>query len=278
MTAPRVLLITGCSSGIGRDLAERASTAGWSVAATARDVRSLDALDVAMRLPLDVTSEASVASAVAAVLERFGRVDALVNNAGYAVCAAVEELSSEQLAAIFEVNVFGVARMMRSVAPAMRAQRSGRIVNMSSIGAKVALPVNGAYSASKAAIEALSDSARLELAPFGVRVVVVEPGSVRTRFDETMRACSAEVTGDTSSPYAGLYRATAELGERMARTQAEPARISAVVLAALATPRPRARYFACAPASVRLLMRLGDGLRDRVLAAAMTPAEGGVAS
>lgn len=172
----KVILITGCSTGIGRDLAQRLTKAGYRVIATARKVETLDGVDTTLKLPLDVTNPASVEKAVAHVIQQLGRIDVLVNNAGYGVRGALEEVPVEQTQQMFDVNVFGVLRMIQAVVPHMRQQKSGRIINISSIAGKLPTPVNGTYSASKFALEALSDALGFELAAFGIRVVVVEPG------------------------------------------------------------------------------------------------------
>ncbi|HEX7975514.1 MAG TPA: SDR family oxidoreductase, partial [Anaerolineales bacterium] len=172
----KVVLITGCSTGIGRDLAQELAHSGYTVAATARKAETLEDLDVALKLPLDVTQPGSIHQAVDCVLQRFGRIDFLVNNAGYAVRGAVEEVPVEQAQQMFEANVFGVMRMIQAVVPHMRQQKSGRIINISSVSGKLVTPANGTYSATKFALEALSDALRYELEPFGIQVVVIEPG------------------------------------------------------------------------------------------------------
>src|SRR5512135_3248659 len=160
---PQVVLITGCSTGIGRDLAQRLTRSGYTVVATARRVETLENVQAALKLPLDVTQPESINQVVAGILQQFGRIDVLVNNAGYAVRGAVEETPVEQVQQMFEVNVFGVMRVIQAVAPQMRQQKAGRIINISSIVGKLVTPANGTYSASKFALEALSDALRLEL-------------------------------------------------------------------------------------------------------------------
>jgi len=271
--ASRVALITGCSRGIGRDLAQRMSEAGYTVVATARRVEDLDGLDVALKLPLDVTIEESARSAVSAVRDRFGRIDVLVNNAGISTQAAIEELSEDALHSMFDVNVLGTARMMRLVAPAMRQQRSGDIVNISSLVGRMAVPVNGGYSATKFAVEALSDAARQELASFGVRVVVVEPGSIGTGFSDAVVARSRETLQDPASPYRLLYERNAALTAQVRGNEARPEVVSRVVLAALSARRARARYVAAIPLVVRVMFRLSAEARDRIWAGALARAE-----
>ena len=184
----KVVLITGCSSGIGRDLAQRLAQAGYTVVATARNVKSIESLDADLKLSLDVTQAESIQTAVEATLQKFGRIDVLINNAGYAQVGAIEELSDEQIQQMYDVNVFGVMRMVRAVVPYMRKQNAGQIINISSIAGKVVTPVNGAYSSTKFALEAISDALRLELEPFNIQVILIEPGAIKTHFDQTVHA------------------------------------------------------------------------------------------
>ncbi|MEW5869123.1 MAG: SDR family oxidoreductase [Chloroflexota bacterium] len=189
----QVVLITGCSTGIGRNLAQRLAQAGYNVAASARNLDALDDLPAALKLSLDVTQPDSINQAVERAMQQFGRIDVLVNNAGYAVRGAVEEISEEQAQGIFDANVLGVMRMVRAVVPHMRRQKAGRIINLSSIAGKLVTPGNGVYSSTKFAVEALSDALRWELAPFGIQVVLVEPGPIRTHFGETVDKLSKEL-------------------------------------------------------------------------------------
>ncbi len=194
----KVVLITGCSSGIGRCLAEQLSQSGHIVVATARCVEMLKDLPVALKLPLDVTHPDSVTLAVASTIRQFGRIDVLINNAGYTMLGALEEVSDEETWQVFDVNVFGALRMIRAVIPQMRKQGTGSILNISSIAGRLSTPVNGTYSATKFALEALSDALRLELEPFGIRVVVVEPGAIQTRFDDTAQVHAKDILSNPS--------------------------------------------------------------------------------
>jgi NAD(P)-dependent dehydrogenase (short-subunit alcohol dehydrogenase family) len=180
-------LITGCSTGLGRAFAETALDRGHNVVATARDIAKVQGLadacpDQALAVALDVTRDEQVTAAVAAAEERFGAVDVLVNNAGYGYRAAVEEGEDEAVRRLFDTHVFGAARTIKSVLPAMRARRSGTIVNLSSIGARICPEGSGYYAAAKAAVEAMTLSLRKELAPLGIHATVVEPGAFRTDF------------------------------------------------------------------------------------------------
>src|SRR5690348_12113426 len=181
------VLITGCSTGIGRATAEHLAKRGHTVYASARKLDSIKDLEAhgCRVLELDVTDEASMAAAVKQVEDAEGAVGVLVNNAGYSQSGAVESIPMDAVRKQFETNVFGLVRMCQLVLPGMRAQRWGRIVNLSSMGGRLTFPGGGLYHGSKHAVEAISDALRYEVAGFGVHVVVVEPGIIRTRFGET---------------------------------------------------------------------------------------------
>jgi NAD(P)-dependent dehydrogenase (short-subunit alcohol dehydrogenase family) len=261
----KVVLITGCSTGIGRDLAVRLSQAGYCVAATARKGETLEGLPAALKLPLDVTQLDSVDQAVAQIIERFGRVDVLVNNAGYALRGALEEIPVEQVQQMFDVNVFGVLRMIRAVAPHMRKQRTGRIINISSIAGKLSTPTNGSYSATKFALEALSDALRLDLAPFDIQVVLVEPGAIKTHFDETAQTHAQVILSNSVSPYQPLYQLSDQFAASMRHQEAGPEIVSEVIQQAIEALKPKARYHAGISISGELILHLGDSVWDLAL-------------
>lgn len=179
--------ITGCSTGLGRALAEAVLERGDNAVVTARDVSKVEDLakdypETALALGLDVTDQGQIERAVREAEARFGGVDVLVNNAGYGYRAAVEEAGDEDVRLLFATNFFGAVSLIQKVLPGMRARRSGAIVNVSSIGARVTLPGSAHYSASKAALEGMSGSLRREVAPLGITVMSVEPGGFRTDF------------------------------------------------------------------------------------------------
>jgi NAD(P)-dependent dehydrogenase (short-subunit alcohol dehydrogenase family) len=261
----KVVLITGCSTGIGRDLTHRLSQAGYQVAATARKAESLADLPAALKVSLDVTREDSIEQAVAQTIARFGQIDVLVNNAGYALRGALEEIPIEEVQQMFDVNVFGVLRMVRAAAPQMRKQGAGRIINISSIAGKLSTPVNGAYSATKFAVEALSDALRLELAPFGIQVIVVEPGSIKTQFDHTAQAHGQEILSNSASPYTPLYRLSDQFAASMRNQQTGPEVVSEVIQEAIESSNPKARYHANIPLSGELILHMGDSVWDMAL-------------
>ena len=180
-------LITGCSTGFGRVLAEKALARGDRVAATARRPETLAALaqqypDTALRLELDVTRPDTIASAIAAARESFGRIDVVVNNAGFGVQGAVEEVSDAQIRELFAVNVFGVIDVIRAALPTLREQGGGHIVNVTSVGGRTSVPLVALYSACKFAVEGLSMGLSMELEPFGIKVTTVAPGAFATNF------------------------------------------------------------------------------------------------
>jgi NAD(P)-dependent dehydrogenase (short-subunit alcohol dehydrogenase family) len=261
-----VVLITGCSTGIGRDLAHRLSGAGYTVVATARKLETLTDIPAALKLALDVTRPDSVQQAVERTLQQFGRIDALINNAGYGLRGVVEAISDEQARQVYEVNVFGVIRLIRAVAPQMRLQKSGRIINISSIAGKVSTPVNGLYSSTKFALEALSDALRIELAPFGVQVVLVEPGAIKTNFLDTVAAQSQQETfADPASPYQPLYQKYFQFNTEMSKNAPGPEVVSRVIQQTLEVPNPKPRYLAGVDFSGTLAIALRDFLWDTVL-------------
>jgi len=180
-------LITGCSTGLGRAFAQEVLARGHNAVVTARDAAKVHDIvgaypDTAVAFPLDVTNDAQVTAAVTAAEERFGGVDVLVNNAGYGYRAAVEEGEDEAVQQLFDTHVFGTARTIKAVLPGMRRRRSGTIVNLSSIGARLSPPGSGYYAAVKAAVEAMTLSLRKEVEPLGITALVVEPGGFRTDF------------------------------------------------------------------------------------------------
>ena len=218
-----------------------------------------------MKLPLDVIQPESVQEAVEATLRKFGWIDALVNNAGYAIRGAIEEIPNEQVGQIFDVNVFGVLRTARAVLPHMRQQGSGRIINIGSIVGRPAFPVNGLYAATKFALAALTDALHLEMAAFGIQVILVEPGIINTPFDDTALARSQTIVSNPASPYHGIYRGFGQFAAGQQRQAAEAGEVSKVVEKALEAARPKRRYLAAVRFSRRLSMGLADPVWEWVL-------------
>ena len=288
----KTILITGATAGIGRHAALELVRRGHHVIAAGRRDPALRLLEReaaelgAGRLDgirLDVTSDAEVAAAAEAVLRLTdGRgVDVLVNNAGFGQMGPVETVSADEVKQQYETNVFGLLRVTRAFVPSMRTRGSGRVINVGSLGGRVTFPLMGVYNSTKYAVEALSDALRIELAPFGIDVAIVEPGPIRTEFNDRAMQ-SIDATAIDASPYAAVLADAAALRERFEAASAGPAvTTSAIVHAALAR-RPRVRYLvpfsstllvalvALLPTRlVDLVMRLAAGLtRQRLLRAA----------
>src|SRR5215831_9545012 len=274
MAPSNAVLITGCSSGIGRATAIRLAKAGMPVFATARKRESIAELEQhgCQTLSLDVTSEASMAAAVAAVEKAHGAVGVLVNNAGYSQSGAIEAVPLDRVRAQFETNVFGLVRLIQLVLPKMRAQGAGRIVNLSSMGGKLVFPGGGFYHATKYAVEALSDALRFEVRGFGIRVILIEPGLIRSGFAEAAVA-TVGATAKADDPYAAFHeavaRATKESYEKgpLAKLAGEPDDVAKVIEKAITRKNPKARYTVSASAKVLLTQRklLTDRAWDRFL-------------
>jgi NAD(P)-dependent dehydrogenase (short-subunit alcohol dehydrogenase family) len=266
--ASKAVLITGCSSGIGHATAEHLAARDWTVYASARRTESIQ--DLAERgcrtLALDVTDEDSMRAAVAAVEAAEGAVGALVNNAGYSQSGAIETLPLDRLRAQFETNVFGLIRMCQLVLPGMRRQGGGRIVNVSSMGGRLTFPGGGAYHGTKHAVEALSDALRFEVRGFGVDVVLIEPGLIKTRFGETAVGSIDAAVADGDDPYAdfnaAVGAATAGAYEGpLARLGGGPETVARAIERAISSRRPKTRYKVTP--SARLILAQRRLLSDR---------------
>ncbi len=251
----KTILITGTSTGIGLATALRLARAGDRVYASMRDLRRADALREAAsaeRLPielleLDVDNGDSVTGAVRQVLDREGRLDVLVNNAGIAPLNPIEVAPDEEVRRVFETNVFGALRLIRAVLPAMRAQRSGTIANVSSVAGRLAGSCMGVYSASKFALEAASESLAREVHPHGIRVVIIEPGIIVTPI---LEKALANLPPEADSPYQAPIRRIRTMFAQGQRAGGHPDQVAAVIETAIAAPGPRLRYLAGPDAAV----------------------------
>jgi NAD(P)-dependent dehydrogenase (short-subunit alcohol dehydrogenase family) len=274
---PPVVLITGGTDGLGRAAAILLAGEGYRVFAGGRNAERLAAIDQLARerklpleaIELDVCDEASVDRAVGEIGRRVGPVDVLVNNAGIAVAAVVEELSITDFRKVFDTNFFGAIRTAQRVLPEMRRRRRGRIINMSSISGKIAIPLMGAYASSKYALEAASDALRLELYPYGVHVVLIEPGYIPTSMNRTAaELSSAYAKNAESSPYRAIYqRFLRSWNKTRKASRYKPEDCARVVLRAIEDVPPRARYVVTREAKVNILVRrlLSDRAFDRGL-------------
>ena len=243
-TTQKVALVTGASSGIGAATAGKLAGLGYTVYGAARRVDRMSQLRAAgvHVLAMDVTDAESAQAGVKQLLAETGRIDVLVNNAGYGSYGAIEDVPTAEATAQFDVNVFGAARLIQLVLPQMRAQHTGRIINISSMGGKIYTPLGGWYHATKFALEALSDCLRLEVAQFGIKVIVIEPGAIRTEWaaisaDNLDAASAGTPYRDQARFVSGTLRATEK-----SRLTSGPAVVADAIGKAVQNPRPRTRY------------------------------------
>ena len=260
----KVWLITGCSSGIGRALAQRVLARGDRCVVTARDAARVAQItaphrETALALALDVRDAAQRRHVLATAAERFGALDVLVNNAGHGYSAAVEEGDEAQIRAMFETNFFGLAALIRDVVPAMRARRSGRIVNVSSIGGLIGNIGSGYYNASKFAVEGLSQALALETAPHGIRVTLIEPGPFRTDF----QGRSMQRAKDRIGAYADTVGARrAQQDQSLGTEPGDPVRAAEAIIRVVDHPDPPLHLLLGANAVARAREKLTSFLRS----------------
>ena len=269
----KTALVTGASSGIGEETARTLHKLGYTVYAAARRTDRLKQLtNVGIHaLTMDVTDDESMTSGIEKIIAETGRIDVLVNNAGYGSYGAIEDVTLDEARRQFEVNVFGLGRLTQLVLPHMRAQRSGTIINISSMGGRLTTPLGGWYHATKYAVEALSDALRMETAPFDIDVVVIEPGGIRTEWSG-IAADHLEETAEGSA-YASQIKAVANSmrSESTNKRQSPPSVIADTVEKIVTARKPRTRYmvgFAAKPL-VTLRRLLPDRAFDRVISAAL---------
>jgi len=269
----RVVLITGCSTGIGRATAEHLAEQGHTVYATARRPESIADLEAkgCRTMPLDVTNEASMRAAVDRVVAEEGAVGALVNNAGYSLSGAIETVDMDDVRRQFETNVFGLIRMSQLALPSMREQGWGRIVNISSMGANFVFPGGGIYHATKYAVDAISDALRFEVRAFGVDVVIVQPGLIKTEFGNTAADQVTEAEGE--GPYAHfnsvVAKRTKEVYEDgpLAKLGGGPETVAKTVEKAITARKPKIRYRVTPSAHLAINQRrvMTQGMWDAML-------------
>ena len=265
----KTAFVTGASAGIGEATARALLAAGYRVFAGARRLDRMAGLAAAgaTLLKLDLTDDVSIVAAVNTIKNEAGRIDVLVNNAGYGSYGALEDVPLDEGRRQFEVNVFGLARLCQLVLPTMRAQKSGKIVNVTSIGGKIWEPLGGWYHATKFAVEGLSDCLRVEVAPFGVNVIVIEPGAIRTEWAGIARDGLLHMSGGS---------AYAELAKRHARMLATadtsslaspPEVVARTIVRAVTARRPKTRYATGGGARTILFLRkiLPDRMFDRLI-------------
>jgi NADP-dependent 3-hydroxy acid dehydrogenase YdfG len=256
----KVWFITGASTGFGRLLAEEVLKAGGKVVATARKLDKVADLEAkypqtAKALSLDVTDAGQVDSAVTQALAKFGRVDVLVNNAGYGLAGAIEEVSEAEFMPMFETNVFGLLRVTRAFLPHLRKQRSGHIINLSSIGGVVASPGMGYYNATKFAVEGISESLAAELAPLGIHVTIIEPGPFRTDFLGRSGVVAKTRIADYDATAGNMRKYFAE---NEGKQKGNPLRAVHAMMQVVESPNPPLRLLLGASALQRLRAKFSD--------------------
>lgn len=252
--AAQVVLITGASAGIGAALAQQLARRfpGIRLVLTARRAERLGAIAAAcetagasvLAVPADLEDAAQIAALTDKVLGHFGRVDVLINNAGYGQMGPIECIPQGAIERQFAVNVFAPIALIRALTPAMRDQGGGHIINLSSIAGVVAFPLGGAYSATKFALEALSDALRMELEPFAIAVTVIEPGPVATEFADVAKSQIANLPDLMATPYKPAAETFATLEDQLAQQMWSSDRVATVIIKALTANRPRPRYTA----------------------------------
>lgn len=247
MSLPRGLVwITGASTGIGKSAAKLLAHNGWEVAVSARNEEALkqlaDSHPSIYAFPLDVTNPLQRKEVYGKIREELGPIDVLVNNAGYGVRGAVEEIEPSEFRALYDTNVLAPLELAKLVLPEMRERRDGRIIMVSSVVGRVSIPVSGLYSSSKFALEGLSDALRIELMPWNIKVILVEPGPIATEFAKVARDSSLDKLKNTSSPYSPYYKGLLKTPHFQRRVFWGPSTVGEAIVDACENPKPRVRY------------------------------------
>jgi short-subunit dehydrogenase len=267
----KVVLITGASSGMGKATAKLLVQNGYLVYAVARRIENMDDLKIlgANILKMDVTDNKSMTNMIDLIIKKEGAIDILINNAGFGLLGAIEDVPIEAAKYQLEVNVFGLSRLVQLVLPAMRKQRSGKIVNITSTSGKMASPLSGWYSASKFAVEALSDSLRMEVKQFGIDVIVIEPGGVKSEWSEIAMKSLREIS--LGKAYSKMAEKIIEFSTKAAAKRAAPEVIAQLIFKSITAGHPKTRYHGGHMAGVLLFLKkvLTDKLFDKLLLSQM---------
>lgn len=263
----KVVLITGASAGIGRESAIHLANKGFIVYAAARRIDKLKELEVygIHSISLDVTKEDSIINCVNTIIGKENRIDILVNNAGYGSYGSIEDVPLEEAKYQFEVNIFGLARLSQEIIPHMRKQKYGRIINISSIGGRIGEAHGAWYHATKFALEGFSDSMRMELKQFGIDVVVIQPGAIKSEWNEIAREKMLQTSGNTV--YGELVKKQVDLFKYADKRASEPSIITKVICKAIQASKPKTRYSAGEGVKPILFLRslLSDRAMDKVM-------------
>ena len=242
-----VALVTGCSSGIGLETAVALAMEGHFTFATMRNLKKVEALEKIVKdenlpisiLELDVDNKESMDNAIEKIIEQKGRIDTLVNNAGWGMWGTVEDVSIDEFKEQFETNFFSIVRMIQKIAPIMRKQKSGSIVNVSSVAGRIGFPVSPAYISSKFALEGLSECLRFELSPFGINVITIEPGVIKTNFFDSMKMAKRS---DSNSVYNDITSKVISGVKMMAEMGTDPKEVANAILKSINDKNPLPRY------------------------------------
>ena len=242
-----VALVTGCSSGIGLETAVALAREGHFTFATMRNLKKVEALEKIVKdenlpisiLELDVDNKESMDNAIEKIIEQKGRIDTLVNNAGWGMWGTVEDVSIDEFKEQFETNFFSIVRMIQKIAPIMRKQKSGSIVNVSSVAGRIGFPVSPAYISSKFALEGLSECLRFELSPFGINVITIEPGVIKTNFFDSMKMAKKS---DSNSVYNDITSKVISGVKMMAEMGTDPKEVANAILKSINDKNPLPRY------------------------------------
>ena len=245
-SANKVAIVTGSAAGIGYEIAIHLAKNGFRTYASMRSLQKANGITEMANnenLPLsliqiDVTDDISITKAIDTVIKDSGRIDVLVNNAGYGLVGSVEDMSIEELKAQYETNVFGTFRVTKAVLPYMRKEHGGSIINISSIAGRIALPMYSAYVSTKFAIEGLSESMAYELEPFGIKVAIIEPGAIKTNFRRELAAKGSS----EDSPYSSMIQSPSKAIEKMLKHRLYPEEVAKTVIQAIENPKPKLRY------------------------------------
>jgi short-subunit dehydrogenase len=254
MTRQEIAVVTGSSTGIGFETSLTLARNGFHTYATMRKLEgsrgSEQITDIAKRenlplqvIQLDVDNDKSVSDAINTIVKGNGRIDIVINNAGYALAGPFEETSNEEIRAQFETNFFGAIRIMQAAIPIMREQRSGKIVNITSMGGRIAVPLDSIYHGTKFALEGLSESLQYELEPFGIKIILIEPGAVGSNFWKNLKIASKTTSPDNiDSPYKQIVNNVSESFKQMEQNTIHPSEVAKVILQAMLSDNPDFRY------------------------------------
>ncbi|MDJ1505809.1 oxidoreductase [Xanthocytophaga agilis] len=261
------VLVTGASAGIGKATAIYLAQNGYNVYGAARRMEKMQELTTygIQPIALDLTEEESIQTCVEHIFKEAGSIDVLVNNAGFGSEGAIEDVTMQEAKSQMEVNVFGAMHLTQLVLPKMRENRYGKIVNISSVGGRIALPLSGWYHASKFAIEALSDSMRMEVKPFGIDVIVIEPGGIKSEWGEIAMQSLVRVSGN--SAYKEMVKGAEKGYKRTENNNSEPIVIARLIKKAIEANKPKTRYAGGSMAKPLLFLRsiLSDKMLERLI-------------